>query len=179
MSAGLAMPDLDSLRKLSRYSQWANKRLFEALAGLPVAELTAIRSEGAGSILKVLNHARVVDLIWRGHLEGKPHGFTSRNTPVLPALGELAADQEALDAWYIAYAEGMDPAAAGEVVEFKFVDGGAGAMTRADMVLHVVNHKTYHRGYVAQMLYQAGLKPPTMDLPVYVRDVHSRSTAAT
>ena len=40
-----------------------------------------------------------------------------------------------------------------------------------EMLLHVVNHKTYHRGYVAQMLYQASVRPPTMDLPVFLRDV--------
>jgi uncharacterized damage-inducible protein DinB len=57
------------------------------------------------------------------------------------------------------------------VVNFRFVDGGAGAMTRGDMLLHVVNHKTYHRGYVADMLYQAGSRPPVMDLPVFLRDV--------
>lgn len=33
------------------------------------------------------------------------------------------------------------------------------------------NHKTYHRGYVADMFYQVPQKPPTMDLPVVFRDV--------
>ena len=44
-------------------------------------------------------------------------------------------------------------------------------MTRGDMLLHVVNHKTYHRGYVADMLCQVPARPPTMDLPVFLRDV--------
>lgn len=56
------------------------------------------------------------------------------------------------------------------VVDFQFVGGTPGTMTRGDMLLHVANHKTYHRGYVAEMLYQKGLKPPTMDLPVFLRD---------
>jgi uncharacterized damage-inducible protein DinB len=43
-------------------------------------------------------------------------------------------------------------------------------MRRGDILLHIANHKTYHRGYVADMLYESGLKPPTMDLPVYLRD---------
>ncbi len=38
------------------------------------------------------------------------------------------------------------------------------------MLLHIANHKTYHRGYVADMLYESGLRPPTMDLPVFLRD---------
>jgi len=156
---------------LTRYSAWANKTLFESLAVLPTAEIIMTRTEGAGSILKVLNHSRVVDRIWRGHLESVPHGYTSRNTDVLPPFRELAADQAVLDTWYVEYSDGLSEAQYGEVVKFKFVDGGAGAMTRGDMLLHVINHKTYHRGYVAEMLYQAGLRPPTMDLPVFVRDV--------
>jgi len=39
------------------------------------------------------------------------------------------------------------------------------------MLLHTVNHKTYHRGYVADLLYQAGSKPLVMDLAVFLRDV--------
>lgn len=61
-----------------------------------------------------------------------------------------------------------------QVIDFKFVDGGSGEMTRGDMLLHVVNHKTYHRGYVADMLYQAGARPPAMDLPVFLRDASLR-----
>lgn len=158
------------LRLLTRYNAWANERLFEALAKLPVAELTVTRSKGPGSILKTLNHAQVVDRIWQANLEGRPHGFTSRNTEVLPAFEALREAQRDTDAWYVAFADRLEALARDEVVRFTFVGGGEGAMTRGDMLLHVVNHKTYHRGYVAEMLYEGNLKPPTMDLPVYIRD---------
>jgi uncharacterized damage-inducible protein DinB len=45
-------------------------------------------------------------------------------------------------------------------------------MARAEILLHVVNHTTYHRGNVASMIYDVpGHRPPTTDLPVYLRDV--------
>lgn len=103
--------------------------------------------------------------------QGKPHGFTSRNTDTQPKLEALRHAQAQIDDWYISYADGLSDAAHNEVVHFTFVDGGAGAMARGDMLLHVVNHKTYHRGYVADMLYQASSRPPTMDLPVFLRNV--------
>jgi uncharacterized damage-inducible protein DinB len=34
-----------------------------------------------------------------------------------------------------------------------------------------VNHKTYHRGQVADMMYQVPARPPVTDLPVFLRDV--------
>lgn len=155
---------------LARYNAWANERLFAALASLPAGEATVPRPTGFGNMVNTLNHAYVVDLIWKAHLQGLPHGLTARTTDTEPALQALRQAQALVDAWYVAYADALTEAAHGEIVHFLFVDGGAGAMSRGDMLLHVVNHKTYHRGYVADMLYQAGARPPAMDLPVFLRD---------
>jgi len=164
------MQDHRSLRMLTRYTAWANDRLFTALEQLPPGEVTAPRPTSFGNMIRTLNHAYVVDLIWQAHLQGRPHGFTSRNTDATPTLAQLRGQQQALDDWYIGYAEGLTGEMPGEVVHFKFVDGGEGAMTRGDMLLHVVNHKTFHRGYVADMMYQVPARPPSMDLPVFLRD---------
>ena len=43
-------------------------------------------------------------------------------------------------------------------------------MTRGEILLHIVNHTSYHRGFVAQMFYEVPARPPTTDLPVYLRD---------
>lgn len=156
---------------LTRYTAWADARLFAALEALPDGVATAKRATGFGNMVNTLNHAYVVDCIWKAHLEGKLHGFTSRNTDTQPALHELRSAQAQIDQWYVDYADGLCEKAHDETVRFRFVDGGAGAMTRGDILLHVVNHKTYHRGYVADMLYQAASRPPAMDLPVFSRDV--------
>ena len=159
-----------NLRMLMRYSAWANRRLFEALAALPAGTAMAPRATRSGNMVNTLSHAWVVDQIWQAHLEGRPHGYASRNTVSEPTLAALQAGQTELDRWFIACADSLTAQAHDEVVHFRFVDGGAGAMTRGDILLHVVNHKTYHRGYVADMLYQAGSRPPVMDLPVFLRD---------
>lgn len=78
--------------------------------------------------------------------------------------------QVALDRWYLAFASELPADRRNVPIDFQFVDGGRGTMTAEEMLLHVVNHGTYHRGYIADMLYEAGLKPPTMDIPVFVRD---------
>ncbi len=159
------------LRTLTRYTAWANTRLYDTLAALPAGEVTARRNQGLHSMVGTLAHAWVVDRIWQAHLQGRAHGYTTRQPDTEPVLDQLRLDQAALDRWYTDYADGLDAAAQAELLDFHFVDGGAGRMTRGDMLLHVVNHKTYHRGYVADMLYQAGFKPPVMDLPVFLRDV--------
>ena len=155
---------------LTRYTAWANDRLFTALEQLPPGEVTAPRATSFGNMLRTLNHALVVDLIWLAHLQGRPHGFSSRNTDTTPTFAQLREQQHGLDDWYIRYADGLTSEMQSEVVHFRFVDGGEGVMTRGDMLLHVINHKTFHRGYVADMMYQVPARPPSMDLPVYLRD---------
>lgn len=165
------------IRMLVRYAQWAGSRLFSVLEPLPASELVAPRAAGPGNLLSMLGtlaHCHRVDLIWKGHLEGRPHGFSSRIPDRLPPLDELRANQAEVDTWYVAYADSLTEPMQQQVLRFDFVDGSSGSMSRGDMLLHVVNHKTYHRGYVAQMLYQAGAKPPVMDLPVFLRDTEPR-----
>ena len=55
-------------------------------------------------------------------------------------------------------------------MNFTLIGGNQGAMTRGEILLHVVNHTSYHRGFVADLFYQVPATPPTSDLPVYLRE---------
>lgn len=164
------MPLTRPVRMLTRYSAWANARLFMALSGFAATGSTPGAASSLERMLGTLNHAHHIDLIWKAHLQHEPHGFVSRTPEVLLPLDALQAAQAAVDDWYVGYADRLSDEAHEEVVSFAFVDGGAGSMTRGEMLLHIVNHKTYHRGYVAEMLYRAESRPPVMDLPVFLRD---------
>jgi uncharacterized damage-inducible protein DinB len=87
-----------------------------------------------------------------------------------PPFDELRDRQLAIDAWYVGYADALDAAQANEIVKFRFIGGGEGAMSRNDILLHVVNHTTYHRGHGADMLCRHALFPPTTDLPVFLKE---------
>lgn len=164
------MPASRDIRMLMRYNAWANARLYAALAEVPESIIEASRPGRTAGMMGTLAHIHVVDLIWQANLEGRQHGFKTRNLDHPPPLPELRTAQTSLDHWYIRYTDTEHESRLDEVVDFHFVDGSAGSLSRADMLLHVVNHKTYHRGYVADMLYESGLRPPTMDLPVFLRD---------
>lgn len=159
------------LRKLLRYRAWADQRIYDAVAALPEGASTAPHATIFGNMLGTLTHSWVVDDIFQAHLQGRAHGYTSRITPEPLSFDELWARQQAMNAWYLAYASALTPEQAAEVVEFQFIGGGEGRMSREEMVLHVVNHATYHRGFVADMFYQVPVKPPATDLPVFLRDV--------
>jgi uncharacterized damage-inducible protein DinB len=160
-----------SLPMLTRYTAWANDTLYRALAEQPESELLKKQKVVFGSLLRTLNHVYAMDLVWRAHLEGRPHGFVSRNPGICPAFAELRVSQSALDEWYVGYADELSDAKAAEILNFEFIGGGLGCMSRGDILLHVINHTTYHRGHIGDMIYQIPAQPPTTDLPVYLRSV--------
>jgi uncharacterized damage-inducible protein DinB len=161
---------LQTIRMLSRYAAWANDRLYEALADLPGRELTKPHPIVFGSIQRTLNHVYVMDLVWRAHLEGTRHAFTTRNPDECPPFADLRAAQNDMDRWYIQYADGMHESSCAEIVNFSFIGGGNGSMSRGEIVLHVANHTTYHRGHIGSMIYEVPAEPPTTDLPVFLRE---------
>ncbi|WP_236904099.1 DinB family protein [Comamonas serinivorans] len=60
------------------------------------------------------------------------------------------------------------PDSLNERLAFQFVTGQPGTMTRGEMFLHIVNHKTYHRGWVSQMFFEVDVAPPETDLCVFL-----------
>ena len=158
---------------LARYNAWANKLIFEAVAALPAGEATKQRQTLFKNMVHTLNHSYVIDRIFQAHLEGRPHGYGARNTPDHPPLDELWRAQQDLDAWYVAWSERTTPAELDEPVSFTFVGGGEGRMTRLQILMHLVNHTSYHRGFVADLFYQVPARPPITDLTVYLRDAHA------
>ena len=153
---------------LARYSDWADQILFKAIADLPAGAAYRQSATLFGSILGTLNHNYQVDLIWRAHLLGQKHGFSSRRDVLHPDLAELVKEQSATNQWYIDWAGAQDAQSLAKRLEFNFISGKAASMTRGAMFLHIVNHKTYHRGWVSQMFFDFGMKPPETDLCVFL-----------
>lgn len=144
------------LKRLTAYKAWANRELFDVLHTLP-ADTNA---ESRHLMIRLLNHVYVVDCIFRAHLCGQPHGYQALNTQETPTLGALWSAVQETDQWYIDYAAGLHAAQLDERLDFRFVDGKAGNLSRAEMLLHVVNHGSYHRGGVGELLKQCNVTPP-------------------
>ncbi len=163
------MIDARAAAMLARYNAWANRTLIDAVAALPPDEPGKERPTLFKTMIGTLNHIYVVSEIWRAHLQGREHGFAARNLVLFPELAALTREQDAIDAWYVAWADAQSAAVLDETIEFTLIGGTPGAMTRGEVLLHVVTHGSYHRGYVADLFAQVPSRAPTMDLPVYKR----------
>jgi len=163
-------PTADRLAEvLPRYKRWADELIFQAVQALPPGEVTRERPTLFKTILNTLNHIHVVDLVWQAHLEGREHGISALNAVLHADVADLWRAQLALDDWYVALSDSLSDQARGEMVQFQFVDGKKGTMSRGEILMHVVNHTTYHRGWVADLFFQIPARPPTTDLPVFLR----------
>lgn len=146
----------DTLQRLFRYKAWANDTLLTALAELgddaPATQLA----------IKALSHTYVVDQIFAAHLQRGQQAYTSANLSELPTLGVLSAQMRASDREYVDYVSALDGAQLAERIEFTFTDGAPGAMTREEMLLHVITHGVGHRGQVSAVMLLNAL-PPALD----------------
>ncbi|MEA3116716.1 MAG: hypothetical protein QOG58_6515 [Caballeronia sp.] len=161
----------NTVRMLTRYKAWANELIFSMLKDMPYEEVIRPRQTRFGNMVHTLNHIYVIDAVFQAHLQGREHGYAARNTPSHPSLEDLWQAVRTLDQWYVDFAEGLSADDLDKSIHFKFIGGGEGVMTCNEMILHVVNHGTYHRGFVGDMMYQAGDTPSATDLPVFLRDV--------
>jgi uncharacterized damage-inducible protein DinB len=168
------MIDAGFLRLLARYRSWADQSTYQAAAALPPAEPAKPRSTLFGSIIGTLNHICLIDLVWQAHLTGRPHGFTARNLVLHEDLAALETVQRQLNQWYEEWAEVQSPESFAERVDFTFISGKPGSMTRAEILLHVVNHATYHRGWLGDLFFQIPARLPPADLPDFLRAAVSR-----
>jgi uncharacterized damage-inducible protein DinB len=163
------MIDLQRVRLLARYRLWADQLTFDAIAALPPGEATKERPTLFKTMIGTLNHNYLIDLVWQAHLEGRDHGFQARNLIMHETLPELWQGQQAINRWYIDWSDRQSAQSLDEAVRFRFIGGEPGTMTRGDILLHVVHHATYHRGWIAEMFFQVPARNPTTDLPVYLK----------
>jgi uncharacterized damage-inducible protein DinB len=164
------MTATQTTRMLARYNAWANNVIFDAVAALPSGEATKERPTLFNNMVNTLNHLYVVDLIWQAHLEQREHGIPALNSVPHGNLRDLWQAQQAIDAWYVAWSDALSEAAADETVRFTLIGGNKGEMRRAEIMLHVVNHTSYHRGFVADLFFQVPARPPLTDLPIFLRE---------
>lgn len=159
------------LRMMTRYMAWADDVMLANASALSTEELVAARDTLFGSISGTFDHILLVGEIFRAHLEMRSHPHSTRHRPVTRPFAVVADELRAMNRYYVKFADAQSEAELDEVVNFTYVGGGEGAMTRAEILLHLVNHSTYHRGFISTLLFPHRLDGRANDLTVFLRDV--------
>lgn len=152
------------LVSLFKHKAWANAELHDALR-----KFDARRHPGEfQAMLHALDHVNVVDRIFQGHLVGSAAAFKATQSEQVPGLQELIEIVGATDEWYLQFVCSVSAERLPQRLSFTFTDGNKGAMSREEMLLHVITHGGYHRGSVGQMLEGIGTDSPPDSLTKYL-----------
>lgn len=162
------MINLDSLRALLKYSDWANGALLGAAAPLTVAQLDQPFDMGVGSLRKTLIHLYNGEYVWlnrwRGRAETK---WPSEDEPAEP--GELHERFRACWRERDAFIATTGEADLARVINYRDSKGSMYLATLADMMLQMFVHSTHHRAQAVNMIRRVGGTPPDLDYMYWVR----------
>jgi len=150
------------------YTAWASLRLVAAASRLSPEGLNHDFRTADRSILETLVHVFAADRLWLSRLAGAPDpGFVGDADRSLAALE--SAWPAVLDSWQKWAGELTGAMALGDVA---YIDRAGRSWNQPlwQLVLHVVNHGTHHRGQVAGFLRALGHTPPVLDLTCFYRE---------
>jgi uncharacterized damage-inducible protein DinB len=157
-----------------RYNRWATARTMESVRPLPPELLHRNLYGSYGSVRGALLHIYQADCVWWARLHGRLTGSLSEFQP-----------PDSIDAWeqqwlalldhYLDWAQSADW---NQVIAYKDSKGTPYQSPVWQVLLHLTNHDTYHRGQVANMLRQLGHAPLGTDLILYYRALEADAAAS-
>ena len=157
----------DLVRSHIDYTAWASGLMVEAAARLTPEELTRDFGTADKSVLGTLVHVFGADRVWLARLKREPaNRFLDEDDY---RLAVLQNDWPALYTRWADWAARLTDDAVRQEVSYSDMKGNPWCQPLGQLVLHVVNHGTHHRGQVAGFLRAMGYPPPKLDLISYYR----------
>jgi len=163
------------IQELYGYNAWANRRVLEACSALTSGQLTQEVGGSFGSLRNTLAH--IIDVEWL-YLER----WLGRAPASLPKaesyadLGSLRERCETVTRDFEKSIRGLSDAELNRIFEFKNTKGTSYRHPLWEMLVHLVNHSTYHRGQVTVLLRAIGAKPLATDMIAFFRERSGQST---
>lgn len=164
------MFDKEDVRRLLDYTVWANHRLVRVAATLSVDDFKRDLAGSHGGVRGTLTHVMGAEWIWLERWKG----VAQRQKPI--DEGEFADVVALRERWTVieehrdSWLESLRPEAVAAEIHYKTLAGVDGSGPLWQLVQHVANHSTYHRGQVLMMLRQLGAQPVSTDISLWDRE---------
>jgi len=161
--------DVTDIRRLCRYDAWANARFLRVVEGLTEEQVTRSLTSSFPTVLHTLAHIVASGWIWVERWEGRTPTASPDwvRAPSLPVLrGQLADVEARLDR----YLSSLTPEALARPFTWRRLNGEQVSARLGDVLVHLVNHGTYHRGQLTTMIRQVGGTPPGTDFSSFAAE---------
>jgi uncharacterized damage-inducible protein DinB len=146
-----------------RYNWWANERMLDAVAALEDEAFRRDTRSSFPSVQTTLVHILAAEWIWLRRWTGESPGDMPAGWDAF-GLDDLRRAWEDVEAERTEWLEALTDADLDRVVEYRNIAGEPHSRLVWQMLRHVVNHSSYHRGQVTTMLRQLDAAAPTTDL---------------
>lgn len=156
------------------YNVWANRRVFKHLKQQPEEIYSNQIKSVFSSISEVLLHMHIVEMAWLETLKGELYDSVSQK--IQRKMAKLKGQPlEVMEEAFEELAEEFHDFLAGEedlerVIEVEHPQYGRSKFILADIIHHLANHGTYHRGNISAMSHQQGEKGASTDYLFFIEE---------
>ncbi|MBX9853165.1 MAG: DinB family protein [Cytophagaceae bacterium] len=145
--------------RLLKYNQWANARVLDLILK------EKIRDE---EIIKLFSHILNAEFVWlsRASLrkELEKGVWQIHNPDELSALIKQVASE------WETYLNNISDSDLEKIIHYYTTSGQPFSTSLADIIAHVINHGTYHRGQINKLAREKVFTPVVLDYIVFVRE---------
>jgi uncharacterized damage-inducible protein DinB len=142
------------LPDLVEFAFWGDLQVMQAAMELPVEEYTKERGFSFGSLHKLLLHAMGAEWVWLNRFRGTALSLPTEET--IPTREVLATRWPEVHAEFRKFVAEQTQESMQKVISFRTFAGEAKSGRLGDLMMHVTDHATYHRGQQNTFLKLAG-----------------------
>jgi uncharacterized damage-inducible protein DinB len=160
-------PTKEHLQHMFDFVCWADNQMLAASRTVPDEGYYKDQGISIGSIHKLLVHAMAAQWIWLSRWRGESptrieshEDYPTRDSVMLrwPLVHSAITD----------FLGTQSPKALARDVQYRNTRGELFALPLAELMLHVIDHATYHRGQLNTMIKHAGGQPGNVAFQVYL-----------
>lgn len=163
---------MDKTVQLYQFNGWANEKVFEHLKTLPSEIYRTETKSVFPSVSAVLVHMYQVDYVWlKAMNEEDFHEIVAALGQITDNLQAASIDEmevkfKELSRKYESFIQNQEDITSQTTIHHPHF--GTLHSNYADLIQHVVNHGTYHRGHISAVLNQLGHKGASIDYIFYL-----------
>ena len=163
------MTNKDALGRLIEYTEWANRRVIRLAATLSVDDFRRDLGSSHGGVRGTLAHMLGAEWIWLERWKGiSPTSLIDEGE--FPDVLALRTRWKAIEQHRRSWFQNLDEDAVSKAIKYQNLKGKPFKAPLWQLLQHLCNHSTYHRGQVVTLLRQLGAKVVGTDMVAWDRE---------
>lgn len=167
---------IGDIQLLYEYDRWANRRTFQMVSCLSAEQFTRDLGGSFRSVRDTLVHLISGEWIWLSYWKAQSHGSaletdlkqrrdTLFNPIAFPDVAALQSKWKEIEQDQIAFLKSLTNTSLERTLPARGTQ-----LSLAQLMQHLTNHSTYHRGQIALMVRQLGAEPLATDFHVFLAE---------